>query len=188
MYQYRRALVRRLSGGGTNYASPGIGSPHHLSMELLKDRAQLDITHVAYKGAAPAVQGLMAGEVQAMVLDTGANARPLIQAGRLRAIAAFTDKRLPGFEDVPTTVESGFPDLQVWGWQGLVLPAGAPDGVVAKLSTALNKALADPKVSNRLAEIGITPSPMAPEAFDKYWRDEGVQWSALIEKAGIKIQ
>ncbi len=178
-------LARR---GGVNYASPGIGSPHHLAMELLKERTRSDITHIVYKGAAPAVQDVVGGQIQAMVLDTGANAKPLIESGKLRAIAVFSDRRLPGFENVPTTVESGYPDLQVWGWQGLVLPSATPDPVVKRLAGALNKSLEDPKGTGKLTEVGIYPSPMGPEAFDKYWRDEGVKWQALIEKAGIKAQ
>ena len=181
-------FVELAKRGGLNYGSPGIGSPHHLAMELLKERTRVDIAHIVYKGAAPAVQDVVSGQIQAMVLDTGANAKPLIDAGKLRAIAVFSDKRLPGFENVPTTVESGFPDLQVWGWQGLVLPSATPDANVKKLAATLNKSLEDPRVANKLTEVGIYPSPMAPEAFDKYWRDEGVKWQALIEKAGIKAE
>lgn len=180
-------LAKR-QNGSLNYASPGIGSPHHLAMELLKDRAGIDMTHVAYKGIAPAIQDLIAGQVLLMVIDTGANATELIKSGRLQAIASFSDQRLPGFEDVPTTVEAGFHDLQVSGWQGLVVPASVPDAVVGKLSNALISALKNPAVSKKLMETGITPAPMAPGVFDKFWRDEGDKWRVLIEKAGIKLQ
>ena len=174
--------------GPLNYASPGIGSPHHLAMELLKDRAGIDMTNVAYKGIAPAIQDLISGQVMLMVLDTGAGAAELIKSGRLKAIASFTDQRIPGFEDIPTTVEAGFKDLEVWGWQGLVVPSGVPDATVNKLSNALIGSLKNAAVSKRLLDAGITPAPMAPAAFDKFWRDEGEKWRVLIEKAGIKLQ
>jgi tripartite-type tricarboxylate transporter receptor subunit TctC len=131
--------------GKVNYASPGPGSPHHLAMEMFKYRTQTDIVHVPYKGAAPAMQDVVGGQVPVMFLDL-ASGLQYIQGNKVRALAIGTGKRSAVLPDVPTLAEEGVRDVDVFAFQGMVGPAGMPPAIVARLNQELNKALADPAV------------------------------------------
>jgi tripartite-type tricarboxylate transporter receptor subunit TctC len=176
----------RKAPGTIDYASAGIGSPHHLAMEMLKESARLDITHIAYKGAAPAIQGVLSGQVPLMVVDT-ATGGPMLKAGRLQPLAVFSKERLPAFPDVPTLMELGYTDIETFAWQGMVVPAGTPKEVVAKLSGELQKALRTPEVEHKLREIGIEPFPSDAQTMAKYLGEELRYWPKLIRERHISL-
>ena len=187
-YANARQLVEaiRKSPGKLSYASPGIGSPHHLAMEMLKERAKLEVEHVAYKGAAPAVQDVVGGQVPLMVVDT-ASGLPMLRAGRLKPMAVFSRTRLPSLPDVPTLMELGLTDIEAFAWQGMVVPAATPADVVGKLSTELRRAIESPAVKARLQEIGLETIASDPQAMSAYWSSELRYWPKLIRDRQISL-
>src|SRR6185295_19255146 len=136
-----------------SYASPGVGSPHHLAMELQKERTQSFIVHVPYRGTALEIQDVMSGQVPMMVLDTAAGL-PQIRAGKVKALAVMSPKRIPSLPDVPTLDEVGVTGFDVTAWQALFVPKGTPSDIVAKLSAEMNKAITNPEVKARLEDFG----------------------------------
>ena len=177
----------RKEPGKLSYASPGVGSPHHLAMEMLKQRARFDAAHVPYKGMAPAIQDVVGGQVPLIVVDTAAGG-PMIKAGKLKVLATFSRTRLASMPDVPTLMELGYTDVEAAAWQGLVVPAGTPKEVVDKLSTELQNAINTPAVRARLVELGIEPTPSDPSAMTAYWRNESAYWPKLIQERGITLE
>lgn len=176
----------RKSPGKINYASAGIGSPHHLAMEMLKERAKLDVTHVAYKGAAPALQDVVGGQVPTMVVDT-ASGLQMLKSGKLRPLAVFSRTRLPLLPDVPTLIELGYTDIEAFAWQGMVVPAATPKDVVAKLSAELQKAIETPAIKARIQEIGLEPIASDPSAMTSHWASESKYWPKLIRERQITL-
>jgi len=175
--------------GKVNFASPGSGSPHHLAMELFMDQTHTKMTHVPYKGAAPAVQDLLAGQVDLMFVDL-ASGQQNVMAGKLRPLAAATPRRLSVLPNVPTVGESGVPalaDFQAYAWQGVVVPAGTPRPVVARLNAELVKALKTPEVQKRFEGIGVEPVSSTPEEFAQYAHAEAERWGKLIKAKGITV-
>ncbi|WP_083383912.1 MULTISPECIES: Bug family tripartite tricarboxylate transporter substrate binding protein [Cupriavidus] len=175
--------------GKVNFASPGAGSPHHLAMELFMDQTHTKMTHVPYKGAAPAVQDLMAGQVDLMFVDL-ASGQQNVLAGKLRPVAVATPRRLGVLPNVPTVAESGVAgtaDFQAYAWQGVVVPAGTPRPVVARLNAELVKALKSPEVQKRFEGIGVEPVSSTPEEFAQYARSEAERWGKLIKAKGITV-
>lgn len=168
-----------------NFASPGAGSPHHLAMELLKSRAGFDAEHVAYKGAAPAVQDLLGGQIPMMILDT-ATALPHLKAGTLKPLAVAAATRLPQYPDVPTFKELGY-DVEVYAWQGLVVPAATPQAVRDKLGQELQKVLADPEVIKALTDFGLEVTPSDAKQMGAFAEAETKVWHPLIRQRGIKL-
>lgn len=168
------------------FASPGAGSPHHLAMELIKSRAGFEAEHVPYKGAAPAVQDLLGGQVPVMILDT-ATALPHLKGGKLKALAVASPRRLASFPDVPTFKELGI-DAEVYAWQGLVVPAATPADVRAKLSAELQKSLASPEVRKSLIDFGLEPIPGDAAEMARYIDSETELWRAVIRERGIKLE
>jgi tripartite-type tricarboxylate transporter receptor subunit TctC len=167
-----------------SFASSGPGSPHQLAMELFARRTHIDVVHVPYKGAGPAVQDLIAGHIPVMFLDV-ATALPHIKSGRIRAIAAASSKRLELFPNVPTISESGVPGFEASSWLGIVAPAKTPAPVIAKLNAAMNRVLADPDVRSRLAAAGAETTPGTPQAFSVYQAAEIQKWGDIIKRANI---
>ena len=157
--------------GQVNYASPGNGSPHHLAMELFKHRTQTFLTHIPYRGAAPAVQDVMGGQVPCMFLDLAAGL-PVIQSGKVRALAIGAARRAAALPHVPTLAEVGVADAEVYAFQGLLGPAGLPTAITARLNAALNQALAAPEVVERMRAFGMEPLAGTPEQFHALARAE----------------
>ena len=175
------------SPGKYSYASPGIGSPHHLAMELLKDRAGLFVVHVPYRGTAMAVQDVIGGQVPMMVLDTAAGL-PQINAGKVKALAVMSKKRLPSLPDVPTLDEIGVKDFEVGAWQGLFVPKGTPTDIVARLSTEMNKAITTPEVKARLEEFGLEVAPTDGPALASFVKQETAFWHGLIKQRHLSAE
>ncbi|HQQ70302.1 MAG TPA: tripartite tricarboxylate transporter substrate binding protein [Alicycliphilus sp.] len=171
---------------GANYATPGSGSPHHLATELFGEKAGLKLTHVPYRGAAPAVQDVVAGQVPFMFVDT-ASGYQFIQAGKLRPIGMASAKRVKGFDEIPTLQEQGLKGFEAYAWQGLVAPAGTPPEVLAKLNAALLTALASTPVKARLQTLGLEITPSTPEQMAKFAANERAKWGPLIKTASIHV-
>ena len=170
--------------GKLSYASPGIGSPHHLAMELLKQQAGLYILHVPYRGSGGALQDLMGGQIPLFVADSAA-ALPFIRSGKVRPLAVFSRTRPAAFPQVPTLVELGFPQVEAYGWQRVVVPAGTPREVVSTLSREIAAALNVPEVSKKLVDFGIELTPGEPQEMKRLLESETGIWQPLIRERGI---
>lgn len=178
------ALARK---SDLSYASPGTGSPHHLAMEMLRQGRQVRMTHVPYKGSAPATNDLLSGLVPVMFLDL-ASAAQHIKAGKLRPIAVSTPQRLKDWPALPTIAESGVPGYEAWAWQGFSVPAATPKDVVLRLNRAYLKAAADPANRERVAQQGGEMLASSPEEMAVYVKAETTRWSKLIREADIKVE
>jgi tripartite-type tricarboxylate transporter receptor subunit TctC len=170
--------------GKLNFASTGPGSLPHLAGELLKLTAKIDVVHVPYRGAAPAINDLLGQQVQMTFLDLPA-ILPHIRSGALRAIALGTTARAPTAPDVPTTVEVGMPELMIENWYGMIAPAGTPPAIVAELNRITTTALADPGVKEKLAAQGMTAVGDTPEHFREFIGSEIAKWAKVIKDAGV---
>jgi tripartite-type tricarboxylate transporter receptor subunit TctC len=172
--------------GKINMASPGIGTPPHVAGELFKMMAGVDIIHVPYRGDAPSVSDLIAGQVQVMfgVLPSSIEH---IRAGKLRALAVTTAARSDALPNIPIVGEflQGF---QASLWFGVGAPKNTPAAIIDKLNGEINQALADPKLKARLAELGATPFASSPAAFAKFVADDTAKWAKVIKAANIKIE
>jgi tripartite-type tricarboxylate transporter receptor subunit TctC len=172
--------------GGINYATPGSGSPHHLATELFRERSGLKLTHVPYRGAAPAVQDVIGGQVPFMFADT-ASAYPHILSGKLRAIGVASPKRVAGFDTVPTLSEQGMKDFEAYAWQGLVVPAATPPAAVAALSKALVTALGTTAVKARFQTLGLEALSSTPAQMAAYAKSERDKWGQVIRANNIRL-
>ena len=171
--------------GKLNFASSGAGSLTHLAGELLKLKAKVDIVHVPYRGAAPAVNDLLGQQVQMAFLDLPI-LLPQIKAGALRAIAIGAPERAPTAMEVPTTAEAGMPDFLVENWYGMVAPAGTPAAVVATLNKIATEAMRDPAVKEKLASQGAELIGDTPEHFRSFIDAELRKWAKVIKDAGVE--
>lgn len=180
-------LIDLARGGGLNYASAGNASTSHLAMELLRRGAGVAMTHVPYKGEAPALTEVSGAGVP-VVFATPTAAMPMLQAGRLRAIAISSLARSRVLPAVPTIAESGLAGFEVIGWYGILAPAGTPAPIVARLNRELNAILAEPATQARLAAQGVDPHGGTSEAFGKLIRDETERWRRVISDADIRIE
>ncbi len=179
------ALVKK-SPGSISFATPGTGSPQHVALELFKQRTGTDLMHVPYKGSAPALQDLMAGQVQTMFTDLPPSLS-MIKSGKVRVLAVATPQRLPLLPDVPTLAEVGIPGFEAYAWQGFIGPAQLSESVVNRLNKDLVAALRHPEMRARLEELGIEPMPMAPAEFTAFVRSEQKLWSGVIKAANIQL-
>lgn len=176
----------KASPGKLSFATPGVGSPHHLAMEMLKARNNLDLVHVAYRGAAPAIQDVVGGQLPLMVVDSAAGMQ-MMKAGKLKPLATFSKSRLASMPDVPTLMELGYTDIEAVAWQGLVVPSSTPKNIVAKLSTELQKAIQSDTVRTQFATMGIEATPSDAIAMQKHWAQEGQFWPRLIRDRNISL-
>ncbi|PPE66225.1 tripartite tricarboxylate transporter substrate binding protein [Caldimonas caldifontis] len=172
--------------GKVTFASSGNGSSIHLSGELFKQMTGVDMTHVPYRGSAPAISDLIGGQVQSM-FDNMPSALPHVQGGKLRALAVTSAQRSAAAPDVPTLAEAGVPGYDVQSWFGLNAPKGTPKAIVDKLNAEVNKALALPDVQKRLAELGAVASPMSPAAYDKFIKAEVAKWAPVVKASGATV-
>ena len=172
--------------GKLNFASSGNGTSIHLSGELFRTMAGVEITHVPYKGSAPALQDLIAGQVQLM-FDNLPPSLPQIKAGRLKALAVTSAKRAPALPDVPTMAEAGLPGFEASSWFGILAPAGTPPAVVAKLNAEVAKWLASPEAQEKLLAQGANPAGGTPEDFAKHIAAETAKWAKVVKDSGAKV-
>jgi tripartite-type tricarboxylate transporter receptor subunit TctC len=173
--------------GKLNFASSGPGSLPHLAGELLKLTAKIDIVHVPYRGAAPAVNDLLGQQVQMAFLDLPV-LLPQIKAGALRGIAIGSPRRAPTAMEVPTTAEAGMPDMRVENWYGMVAPAGTPPAIVAALNRIATEAMRDPAVKEKLASQGAELIGDTPEHFRAFIGAEIAKWAKVIKDAGVATE
>src|ERR1700687_2745887 len=171
--------------GKLNFASSGPGSLPHLAGELLKLTAKIDIVHVPYRGAAPAVTDLLGQQVQMAFLDLPV-LLPQIRSGNLRGIAIGSPQRAPTAMQVPTTAEAGMPELRVENWYGMVAPSGTPPAVIAALNRIATEAMRDPAVKEKLASQGAELIGDTPEHFRDFINTEIAKWAKVIEDAGVE--
>ena len=172
--------------GKVNYASVGPGSSSHLNGELLKALAGIDIVHIPFNGSPPAVTSTVQGETQ-MIFAVMQPLQPQIQAGKLRALAVTSAKRFPLLPDLPTIAESGYPKFESLAWNGVLVPAGTPKPVVARLNAEINAILKLPDVAQKLSAAGFDLIGGAPEDFGALIKAESDKWAPVIKSAGIKI-
>lgn len=173
--------------GSLSIASSGTGTSSHLGGEMLKMRAGIDLVHVPYKGASPAMTDLLGGQVQVMV-DNLITALPQVQSGKLKALAVTGSQRVAELPNVPTVAESGYPGFEVTVWVGLLTHAKAPPAAIATLHSEISKVLALPHVKQRLAEMGGASLPMTPAQFGDFIRRETDKWGTVVRQAGIRVE
>jgi tripartite-type tricarboxylate transporter receptor subunit TctC len=172
--------------GGANYASPGAGTPHHLATELLIRQLGLKGTHIPYRGAAPALQDVIGGQVPYMLVES-ASGLPLITSGKLRAIAVATSARMKTLPDVPTLQEQGVKSFEAFAWQGLSVPAAASPATIARLNKALVAALDSTMVKARFQTLGVEAMPGTPAQMSQFAQQERQRWGGLIKELGLRI-
>ncbi len=182
---YLKANADKVSGG-----TAGMGSGSHIGVLAFHAGTGTSYQLVPYRGTGPAVQDLIANQIQIMI-DQSSNSLPHVRAGKIRAYAVASKQRSAAAPDIPTTAEAGFPGIEVTIWQGLWAPKGTPADIVAKLNAAAVAALKDPEVRRKLEDLGQdmpTPEQMQPAAFDAFQRAEFAKWKPIIEKANVKVE
>ena len=172
--------------GQLNYASTGAGQSTHLSMELFKTMAGVNVVHIPYKGSAPALTDLLGGQVTLM-FDNMPTSLPHIKAGKLRALAVSTLKRSPVLPQLPTVAESGLPGFEVSVWFAVLAPSGTPRDIVQRLNAVLVKALQAPDVKQRLADQGADPVGNTPEQFAAVIQRDLVKWAKVVKDSGVRL-
>jgi tripartite-type tricarboxylate transporter receptor subunit TctC len=173
--------------GKVSYGSPGVGTSPHLAMELLKTMAKINLVHIAYKGAAPTISDLLGGQIPLGIVNIPA-LLPLVQAGRLRALAVTGPKRASQWPSVPTMAQAGLPGYNVTSWYGLCAPAGTPRPIIDKVHADLSTVLLSPDVQQRMNELVIDAAPTSPEEFAQFIRSETSRWAKVVKDAGIPPQ
>ena len=171
--------------GKIAFGSAGAGGITHLACELLKSEAKIDVLHVPYKGAAPAVSDLLGGQVQMGIFDVPV-VLPHIKSGKFRALALTSAKRAPSLPDVPTTAEAGYPRVISDNWYGLVAAAGTPPAVLKRIHEASMAALKSPALIEQFAKVSGIPAPMTPEEYSTFLGEEQQRWGTIIKAIGFK--
>lgn len=176
----------RARNSGLDYGSAGAGSPHHLAMELLKVEAGINLVHVPYKGAAPALADVAGGQIPAMMVDLAAGAG-FIKGGKVRALAVANPTRLAQLPDVPTFAELGFKNVEAAALVGIVVPAATPAPVIATLNKQLVATINDPAIRQKLIDFGIEPVGDTPQEYRDLLQSERTRWHKLIKDLNIKL-
>ena len=177
----------RAAPGRLNYASPGVGTPHHLAMEVLKTTAGVYLTHIPYRGTAPALTELLGGQIETMFLPIHV-ALPHIRAGKLVALGIGSEKRHPLLPDVPTLAEANAGKVNVDMWYGIFAPAGTPPSLIASLNRELKDILASDEVKRAFQTQGMDPASSSPEAFKALVEKDAARWAQLIKAQGITAE
>lgn len=172
--------------GALLYASTGSGSSIHVGMELFKLMTGTQMVHVPFKAAVIAITDLTAGRVHLMA-DNINSIGPHVKANRLRGLAVTSAKRVPAFPDLPTVAEAGVPGFDVVAWAGVIVPAGVPKAIVARLNAEVNKALAAPAVGDKLPELGLQVAGGTPEQFAAHIKKEAARWADVVKRSGAKV-
>jgi len=173
--------------GGVNYGSSGVGGAAHLAGEMFKTAAGVQLTHIPYKGAAPAMADLVGGQVP-MVFDPIPTSLPQVRGGRIKALAITSAQRSPLVPEVPTVAESGLPGFEVAAWFGLYAPAATPADIVGKLNTDVNRVLQLPEVKEKFAALGADTAPMTTDQFALHLRSEVAKFAKAIKDSGAKAE
>jgi len=187
-YTSARALLDAARAGKApiHYATAGNGSGSHLFTELLSSTAGVKLTHVPYRGAAPAMNDVLGNQVP-VTFDNIITTLPLVKGGKLRALAVSTGQRSKVAPDIPTLAESGVPGFDATAWFGLFAPAGTPRDVILRLNREVAEAVKDPAVSEKLLQLGAEPASTTPEQFDAFFRGEVSKWGKVVRQAQIKL-
>jgi tripartite-type tricarboxylate transporter receptor subunit TctC len=182
---YELVAYARKNPGRVNFGSAGGGSITHLAGELLKSEAKIDLVHVPYKGAAPAVNDLLGGQVQMGIFDV-----PIllghIRSGKLKALAVTSATRAPTLPDVPTTAEASYPNVTSDNWYGLIMPAATPADIQKRVHSAAVAALKSPAVAEQFAKVGGLASPGTPQDYASFLAAEQAKWSRIVDAIGFK--
>jgi tripartite-type tricarboxylate transporter receptor subunit TctC len=176
----------RANPGKISLASVGYGTFPHMFGELLRQRTGIETVHVPYRGSAPAITDLLAGQVQ-LYIDNTRNILPFVQAGKLRALAVTSEARATELPDLPTMPESGYPEFLATYWNGVLAPAGTPDTIVDQLNAAINASLATSEMRANVTKLGMTPKIASPRQFADLIATEFAQWKAVAKAADITI-
>lgn len=173
--------------GKVSFGSSGIGAAAHLTTELLKQTAGIDMVHVPYKGTAPALQGVMANDIQVLV-DVPSSMMPHVRSGKVRALGMFSKARIAGAPEVPTLPEAGGPPIESATWVAFLAPAGTPREVVTRVSQEAAKAVNAPDLREKLVQMGIDPVGNSPGELAQFLADEIAKWAKVINTAGVKAE
>ncbi|MCM5678451.1 tripartite tricarboxylate transporter substrate binding protein [Schlegelella sp. S2-27] len=171
--------------GGLPFASAGQGSSQHMSGETFRLLAKAELTHVPYKGSAPAVQDVIGGQIP-MSFETVTVALPHVQSGRVRALAVTSAKRSPVMPDVPTLQEAGVPGFDVASWQALYAPAGTPPAIVQRMNAEVEKIIATPEMKAKMEGLGLEHTPNSPQQFAEFGRQEITKWTRIVKEGNVK--
>lgn len=172
--------------GKMNFSSGGIGVLPHLVGEMFKAKAEIDIMHVPYRGGGPSINDVVAGQIQ-MTFEGAGVLLPLIQAGKLRALAVTSPQRIPELPDVPTMIESGYPDFVSTSWTGLLAPAMTPDEVIGKLNANVNKIMKSPEFMAALAKLSSQPLGGTPQEFASFLKAEIARWAPIVKALNLRV-
>jgi tripartite-type tricarboxylate transporter receptor subunit TctC len=173
--------------GQLDFASPGFGTSNHLSFELFKSMAGIDITHVPYKGTSAMITDLLGGRVSVMLVST-ASVRPLVLSGKLRALGISTAKRSPAMPEVAPIADSGVPGYDTASWVGLVSPRGAPPAIIARLNAEIATVIRNGDLRDKLTSQGFVPEASTPQHFDRHIRAELERFRKLVQAAGLPVE
>lgn len=178
--------LAKASPGSVTYASGGNGSSQHLAAAMFADMAGVSLTHVPYRGSAPAEADLLGGQVN-MMFASMVSVLPQVKNGRLRALAVSSDKRSAAAPDLPTVAEAGVPGYAAVAWAGLLAPKGTPPQAIAQINSEVTRIMNEPEVKERLAGLGADFSPNSPKDFDRFIRAEITRWGDVIRRANLKV-
>ena len=178
--------LAKSKSGGLNFASSGNGQSTHLSAELFNTMAAIKMSHVPYKGSAPALTDVMSGQVDVM-FDTTLSAMPFVKAGKLKALGLTSPVRSPAAPDVPTIAESGLPGYEVFAWNGVFVPAGTPKAIIQQLNDQIRKAMLLPQVKDKFSAQGFAASWNSPENFGVFVKNEVDKWTRTVKASGATL-